>query len=811
MKLFMRLLLLFILFGRFTFAQQPSTLTQQSQDPANAPSTSGYFQQGISTNIATMQLLGINPTDAQNAKKQIKTDGTGTPAGTTPASTQTTTGLSNQPQPTATPTVTPSSVQHVMPPASVTDTASGLISDTARLPTSDIFGMAFFRNKTITMFSKSTDAQAMGNYIIGLGDQISINVWGYSSFSGSYTVDEGGSIFPQGVGKIYVKGLTLDKAKQLIRSRFASYLDMKNSQIEVTIVYSRVITVNIVGEVFNPGSYSIPATNTVFNALLASNGPTDLGSLRKIYVKRQGQTVRTLDVYDFLLNPRANSDYFLQNNDYIFVPPVGKLISISGEVKRPFRYELIEGEDLSDLLNYAGGLTAKAYGASIQVRRYMGNQLKLIDVNLDSLTKSKGKYELLNGDEVFVSTVPSQLFQFVKISGAVMQPGQFNFTQGMRISDVLNKSHGLREDAITDRGYIIRKNDDLTSTYIPFNPSSVVSNSKSADNVTLKNLDEVYFFDRNTFNDSLNVNISGAVHLPGKYAYAKGMTLNDLILESGGVKAEAANAKIEISRYTAVENGAMVPAVVGSVIVGSDLSIDTAGRGYSLQPFDMVFVRSVATIDSQNIVMIKGEVLYPGQYSMTDKEEKLVDLIQRAGGLTQWASPNRATLIRVEDERGIVFMELDKAIHDPDSRYNFILRPGDVIEVPSSSDLVAISGQINYPFRDSSGVINAPYHAGKRAKFYIKKYGLGFNKEAKRSHTYVIQPGQTLQDPHRWTFIRIYPKVQSGAYVVVPLKPHDNTPKPPAAPVDINQIIESAMVKITGLLTLYVLVTRINF
>ena len=737
---------------------------------------------------------------------------------------QNTTGAQGQP---ATGVSVPGNAQpegavKIAPPDTVTP-----IIDTSRLPKSKIYGHDFFRNKNYQMFNRTTDAQAMGNYVVGVGDQIGINVWGYSSFSGSYTVDETGSIMPEGVGKIYVKGLTLDKAKALIRSRFATYLDMPNSQIEVTIIYSRVITVNIVGEVFNPGSYSIPALNTAFNALLASGGPTDLGTVRQIFVKRQGQTIRTLDVYQFLLNPNSNTDFFLLNNDYIFVPPAAEIVSIGGEVNRPFKYELIEGEDLSTLITYAGGLTPRAYTKAVQIKRFSGNQFVLINVNLDSLTSARGKYDLMNGDEVLIGTVPEEIFRLVKVSGAVMQPGDYSFQEGMRISDAIGQAHGLLPSALTDRAYIIRKNSDLTSSYITFSPQNVMTNPGSNENARLQNLDELVFFDKKTFVDTLQVIVGGAVRLPGKYTYAAGMTLNDLLLTAGGLRPEAANTRVEISRYEADPAMNGVPKVVQTFPIDQDINLASEGISFELRPFDYVFVRSVSPIDSQMVVTLNGEVMFPGTYVLISKNEKLVDVVQRAGGLTQWANANEATLVRAEDNRGLVFMELEKAIQDPGSRYNILLKAGDVINVPVTNDIVTISGMINFPYKDTLGFLNAPYKEGKRARWYIKKYGLGFDEDAERVRTYVVQPGGTVEDPRRLTFIRVYPKVEKGAYIVVPYTEEamaraakdsavyatttTTTAVPPPKPIDWNEVIESAMVKITGLLTLYVLISRIDF
>lgn len=802
---------------------------QTSQNPPrNSPSTNGYLQSAITENNSQLGTLGMQPIQV---KEPIKANVQGTTTGTTPSTTTTTTTTTGttangHQQPSIVP---PAPVQPNGNAALPTDTHKVYI-DTTRLPKSAIYGHDYFRNKNYQMFDRTTDAQAMGNYVIGVGDQIGINVWGYSSYSGSYSVDQTGSIMPEGVGKIYVKGLTLDKAKQLIRSRFATYLDMPNSQIEVTIIYSRVISVNIVGDVFNPGSYSIPALNTAFNALIASGGPTDLGTVRQIFVKRQGQTVRTLDVYKFLLDPNSSTDFFMENNDYIFVPAADRIVSIGGEVNRPFKYELIDGEDLNDLIKYAGGLTSKAYTQAIQVKRFTGGQFVLQDVNLDSLGRVKGKFPLMNGDEVLIGTVPQEIFKFVKVSGAVMQPGQYAFSDGMRVSDLLSKAHGLTPSAMTDRAYIVRKNQDLSSTYVAFNPDNVVKNANSSENLKLQNLDEIVFFDKKTFTDSTYVNVSGAVRLPGKYSYAVGMTVGDLIYTAGGIKPEAGGTRIEISRYKSDASGkGGGPSVVATYPIDSALNIGDDGGSFRLNAYDFVFIRSVVSRDSQMVVTLKGEVMYPGSYALTSKTENLVSVIERAGGLTQWADASQTTLVRSDENRGIVTMELDKALKDPASRYNVILKAGDVINVPITNDLVTISGMINYPYKDSLGFINTPYNSGKSAKWYVKNFGLGFDKYAERKRTYVIQPGGTVEGTKHFLFIRTYPKVEKGGYVVVPYTQQaaideakalskegissDGTVATvvPPKPIDWNQVIESAMIKITGLLTLYVLITRINF
>ncbi|MCS6991187.1 MAG: SLBB domain-containing protein [Chitinophagales bacterium] len=784
---------LWMLCGFLSYVAAAQTI---QSTPPNAPSTTGFIQQAITENFSHLGIVGKDQILLKENRDTLRRlNGMQAPAvpGQLPAPTTTTTGQ--------------------LPAASVPDTIRPA-TDTAALPKSPIFGHDYFRNKNIRIFERTIEGQASNNYVIGVNDQIAINIWGYSSFSGSYTVDNTGAIMPEGVGKIYVKGLTLEKARQLIRSRFASYLDIPNSQIEITIIHSRIISVHIVGEVFHPGTYSIPALNSAFNALVAAGGPTDKGSVREIFVRRNGQTVRSLDVYQFLLNPSANVDLFLENNDYIFVPALSRIVTISGEVNRPYKYEFKEGEDLLTLINYAGGLTPLAYTKTIKIKRYSGNQVQLLDVNLDSLMRVKGRFLLQNGDEVHISSIGAELTRFVRASGAVVQPGDYAYSEGMRITDLLLKAHGLKSTAVTERAQVVRKNADLSTSIIHFSPAAVLSDPSSSDNLELKPQDEVVFYDRKNMVDTFTVTISGAVRMPGKYPYSSGMTLADLILTAGGLRIEAANMRVEVSRYPQ-EGVSEGPRVVHTSTIGKDLSLGTPT--FALQPFDYVFVRSSA-ITEQMTVTLKGEVMYPGSYALTSKTQRIVDLIQQAGGLTPWADANQATLNRTADNRGIVFMDLEKALKKPDSRYNLLLRPGDEITIPLINDIVTISGMINYPYKDSLGFLNAPFKEGKRAKWYIKKYGLGFADGAKRARTYVAQPGGTVEGPRRLGFVRIYPKVQKGAYIVVPYLETTSAAdslqvqaKAQTQPVDWNRLIESAMIKITGLLTLYLLITRINF
>lgn len=799
MKLFLKVVLTFIILAQISFGLQAQDTTNvNNRLPNNLPSTTGsMISNAINANSSALQQLGIDPIQAQTLANQALP---GLQSGQIVV-------------PGLNPNQNNGGVTIINNPNTSPDTVI-IKGDTTILPRANMYGQDLFRSKILSTYNKSSDMQAPDDYILGEGDKVSVAVWGYSSYSATYTVDNSGAIYPTTVGKIYVKGLTFKQAKDLIKSRFGDVMDVNNSQMEVTLTYSRVISVNIVGEVFNPGTYSMNALNSVFNALAASNGPTDLGSLRKIYLKRDGQTIKTLDVYQFLLNPDSKQEFFLQNNDYIFVPPVGRVIQITGEVQRPFRYELIEGENLTSLLTYCGGLTSKAYTKSIQIKRYTNSQVQLINVNLDSLMTNKKDFVLMNGDAISINEVPDQVFNYVKVNGPVSVPGQYDFKTGDRISDVLAKCHGLREDAYTDRAYILRTNSDYTKTYIPFNPGAVISNPLSADNIQLQKLDEINVFSKTAFVDDQYVTINGAVHLPGVYTWGTNMTLKDLLLYSGGLKPEAANDRIEISRIVSTSNGMSInpePVVFTTVQINPDLTIDKSSEGITIQPYDIVMVRTSSAFTKTGNIIVNGEVKFPGTYTKTTKTETLSSLINRSGGITQWAFARNATLIRKNDNRGFVFMRLDKALKHPGSKWDLILEEGDVLNVPVMTDIVTISGYINFPYADSLSQINVPF-AGNchRAKYYIKKYGQGFAKEGHKSQTYVIQPGNNVTNVQRLGFIRIYPKVPTGSYIVVPLEKVNIKQKlNDKGAINWDSIIESALTKITAVLSLYVLANKI--
>ncbi len=677
-----------------------------------------------------------------------------------------------------------------------------------------IFGHSFFKNNNIKFYDKANQLKAPDNYILGIGDEISIAIWGYSDFNGAFTVDEDGAINPKLVGRIYLKGLTFKDAKGLIAGKFKNVYDLNNSQIDVTLTYSRVITVNIVGEVNNPGAFTIPAINTAFNVLVTVGGIRSIGSVRKIFVKRGGQTIKTLDVYEYLLNPDAKQDFFLENNDYIFVPSAGRVVKINGQVKRPFGYELIEKENLASVINYAGGFEAGAYKNRIQIKRFLNSQETVMDINYDSLMIAKKDFELWDGDNILIRKIPEGFNNYVELTGPVKLPGKYEMKPGDRISEIINRAEGVLPDVFDSRAYIIRLNPDLSKKYIPFDLKEILENSNSQNNIKLQNLDIIKIFSKSYFKDEFVFSVIGAVRSPGDYTYGDGITLKDALYLAGGLKKEAARNRIEISRAVdfVSSSGLLTPirTVIKMIQVADDFKIDKMSEAFIIQPYDQVFVRTEPNFELQQNIVLQGEVMYPGVYPLLNKNERVTDVIQRAGGFTQYAFSEGATLSRNEFETGFLFFKLQEVMKDSGSKYNYILRGGDVIIIPKVDQLIQISGLINYPDIATLKQISAPYTKGKSVRYYVKKYGLGFDKKADRKKTYVLEAGGYVKKTKSFLFIKFYPKVAKGAVVVVPQKTvNEERKKKEGEPVNWNKQIEGFTVKLTGLATLWLIFSQL--
>lgn len=677
---------------------------------------------------------------------------------------------------------------------------------------STIYGQEFFRNGDIKVFDKSTDAKAPSNYTIGIGDEFGISVFGYSYYNEVLKVDARGAINPQQMGPIFVKGLSFEKAKSLIRAKMAQYFDLSNNKLEITLAYSRSITVNIVGEVMNPGSYKIPAINTAFNALILAGGPSDIGTLRSIQIRRDGKTIKTLDVYEFLNNPNSKQDFYLEDNDYLVVANIQKLVKLSGEVNRATQFELKEKEGINDLLKYAGGLKLGAYKEKIQVVRRSSIESKILDINIDSLQKINKDFALMNGDSVIVKSAVNDILNKVSIKGAVNFAGDYNLSKNDRLFDLIKKAGGLKNDANLDNAYLVRTKQDQTKEYFRINLKDLMTNKNSDQNLVLQQLDVLTIYSNKDYIEALGIQVFGAVRKEGIFDYVSGMTLGDALQNAGGLRLEAENLRIEISRLSYFSpnynDGQEVRVITESIKLSSNNSyLSDADAQIKLQPFDQIFVRSVPNFELQQNITIRGEVKYPGVYTLISKDEKIEDVIKRAGGLNRFAFAEAATLYRPSLPGGYIVLKLNEVLKSEKSKYNFSLREGDILTIPTVTDFVSIRGSsIEYLSVLDKDQVNAPFVSSKRAKYYIKEFGNGFTKESWRKKTYVIQPNAKINRTKNYLIFKVYPKVTKGStiYVVNKIK-KDKQIKKESEPFNWNKFIENTTLKVTGIATLFLL------
>jgi polysaccharide biosynthesis/export protein len=667
---------------------------------------------------------------------------------------------------------------------------------------SAIYGQQIFRNSNIELFEQAGDGKAPDNYVLGAGDELSVAIWGFSVYNEKLRISEDGYISSKLIGRVYLKGLSFSSARSLLRRRFTQVTDLNNSEFDVSLVYSKIITVNVVGEVVNPGSYTVPSINTAFNVLVAAKGPLPIGSVRNIYIKREGKIVDTLDVYKFLMDPSANPDIFLQNKDYVIVPVATRVISISGEIKRPNTYELKNSENLMSLITFAGGFNSTAFKSNVQIYRYLGNKRVLIDVNADSLM-AKGKDFLLNdADSINVSKIGNQLEQKVSVYGAVRSAGDFELKEGDRVSDLIRRAQGVASDAYLNRAYIYRQKDDLTRFFIPLDLSAILSSAASSENIVLKNRDELRIMSKKDFSDTLTFTVSGSVHKPGRYDFSSGINLRDALFLAGGFVPGADNTRIEIARVLSYsENGIFTPTktIIKSFEIKNSLFLDKDAASFRLEPFDEIFVRKNPSFETPTNVVILGEVQYPGKYALLRRDEKASEIIARAGGLTEYAFLEGVKMYREKDSIGYVYLNVPKALKRPKSRYNEVLVDGDSIIIPKTTNLVLIAGAHG---NASTPQLSAPY-SGRRAGYYVRNFAGGFTSISLRRKVYVIQANGIARGTVNLGLFHIYPKVTRGSAIFIPVKP----PKIKAEekPFDWNGFIEKTTIKLTGLLTLYIL------
>ena len=723
------------------------------------------------------------------------------------------------------------------------------LNDSIIYPLAKIYGQDFFRNNSISFYTRAYDNQAPDNYLLGENDELTISIWGLAEHSEVVTVSESGYINSSIAGRIYVGSKNFKTVKSLVRNRMNSFFDLKKSQFDLKLNYSRVISVNIIGEVFNPGSYSIPATNTLFNALVAAGGPSQIGSVRNIYLMRDGKTIDSLDVYKYLFDPSTSQDLFMQNNDYIYVPVASNVIDLKGEVNRPYSYEVKSGDKLVDLIKYAGGFTKMAYKNGITVKRIFNNSIKTItvdEVGTDNL-------DINNGDVITVKSIQGIPTDLVYVNSSTGVSGEYQFTEGERVYDMLLKSNSLSDDLFLESAYLVRTSKDFSKDYIVLDIEQIVHDPTSQFNILINEYDELFFLSNRDYRDDFEVTISGAVRLPNTFSFGVGITLADILMMSGGLAQEASGAKIDISRivdYDADKNQIKSKrTLVRSFNISNDGKLSNEAMNFTLEPFDQVAVRVNPNYQKVRTITLSGEVKFPGVYSLISKDETVAEVIKRAGGLKISADMSAVKMYRYtkveestdnmidffEDDEEIVngffsegefvqiiplneekdkmnkldksfvdkyipvHLELKKAMKYNNSKYNIVLNDMDSIHISAKQDLITITGALSN-FEQTS--ISVP-HLERRANYYINNYAGGFTKHNIKENTLVISPSGKVAKAKDFGLFILYPRVKMGSTIKITEDIKIKRQKP--EPVDWTKVLESTVTKISALASLYIL------
>ena len=674
-----------------------------------------------------------------------------------------------------------------------------------------LFGKSIYRTGKLQLMGQATDTKAPDSYILGPGDELVVSVFGVSYANEVIKIDSKGAARVRGMGTLYLTGLTFEAAGKLIRAKFGQYYDLKNNQLEITLLFSRVIRVNIVGEVNNPGTYEFSALNSVFNALLAAGGPSESGSVRQIEVQRGGKVVYRFDSYQFLGGKLSTKPFSLEDQDYIVVKAIGSVVELEGAVRRPASYELLPSEGLQALVEWAGGLSSNAYQGSIQRITYANGAREVREFQFEA--GSLPVDSLSDGDQILVRVLPSDVRNAIEIVGDVNQPGIYTYEPNITVYKLIQKAGGLKPTAYLQRAFLSRKKKDESRELITFDLSSLMTDTLVASKFLMQPFDRLIIASKTDLIDNYDIQVVGAVRKAEPVAYASGMTLGDLLLQVGGLKPEADVKRIEIIRISLFDEQNRTGARIFTMSVeveqgelkGDDLS-------KVLMPYDRVYVRTLADFMAPASVTLEGEFNYPGNYALLSRDERISDVIRRAGGLKPQAFIEATRFYRETAPGGQILIDLTRVLNTRNKRFDYRLMEGDRLVVPEAIPYVSIQGPgVQYLNNTGLEAVNAPYNPAQRAKKYIQEYGDGFSDDASKKRVFVIAADDKVSRTKNFYLFKVYPKVSQGATVYVGLKDAAKEKRVKGEPINWNRIIDGTTVKITGLATLYILLNQINF
>lgn len=674
------------------------------------------------------------------------------------------------------------------------DENGNLVSDTLTIFKEEVqedhvFGRNIFNTTNLT-FEPGTNLPTPTNYRLGAGDQVTIDIWGTHQASIQQTISPDGAISIDGLGLVFLNGMSVEQATSYLKkelNKIYAGLSGENptSQIKVSLGNSRTIQVNVMGEVYQPGTYAISAFSTVFHALYSAGGVSDIGSLRNIQVVRNGKTIANVDVYDFIMHGKTKDDINLQEGDVIIVSPYEALVKIEGNVKRPMKYEMKGDETVATLLKYAGNFASDAYTRSMKLVRQNGKEYQIFTV--DDMDYSV--FKLKDGDVLTAEAILDRFENKLEIKGAVYRPGIYQFGGDLNtVKQLVEKADGIMADAFLGRAVLHRQREDLTREIIQVDLKNILNGTKP--DIALKRNDVLYIPSIHDLQDLGNVEVFGEVARPGKYIFADNMTLEDLIIQAGGLLESASTVKVDVSRRIKNNKSTEISATIGEMysFALKDGFVIDGEAGFTLQPYDQVYVRRSPGYQPQVNVKIEGEILYDGTYALTSKSERLTDLVKKAGGATPYAYVKGSKLMRKANEEEMkrmadvlkimqremgaqtdslkleldsiysVGIDLEKALAKPGSDADIVLREGDQLIIPELTNTVKINGAVMMPNTVS-------YNARMSVKDYISQAG-GYANGARKTKAFIIyMNGQVAEVKGSGRH-----QVEPGCEIIVPIK-----------------------------------------
>ncbi len=645
-----------------------------------------------------------------------------------------------------------------------------------------VYGSNIFQNSQILQLSELSTPPP--DYPVGVGDHIIVSLWGGADFEQDYIVGRDGSIFPQGLGKITVQGLSFANAKSIIFERFKKVIP-KSTNISVSLGQPRSIVVQVSGNVANPGPKVVSAFTNALNIVAMAGGVTRYGNLRKILVSRHGRVIDSIDVYKYLSTGDFGKHLYLENNDFIIVPFYDKKVLASGQFKRPMYYQLKQGEGLESLLGFTGGFTSDAYATGGMIIRNVNEKQTIKTINLNNATQGDGNdlhdEPLYDGDIVLVNTIRAGLTNKVIVKGEVAYPNVYEVRKGDRLFDLINRAGGVTPNTYLDRAYIYKGAGDSTNVKadkIDVSLSDINKNDRSKYNIPVDPNDIIEVFNKNQFSDRQMISIDGEVRKPGNYEKYGGMTLKDLLYFANGLKPSAEFGSIEVSSIVDIDSSqkGLVPTrtVVKMYSINQDLDLDSVTENIILKPYDQVFVRKNPRFQLQQNIKIEGQVKYPGVYPKLSDNERLSSLLVRTGGLKDNSNAKGAILYRkrmqgqatdsLTSSSEPISIDLQNAIDNPGSKFDLVLQEGDVVFIPETNPVVAVKGAVQNQLK----IYYDKDHPN--LGYYISQAG-GFSERPWRKRIFVTRANGKSEKTHNFGFFHFYPKVKPGSVINVPVRP----------------------------------------